>query len=56
MLTNSSTLAVSVPINISIKLGFVSINDSQGNLLCVHATYFTNWKHLITLIQESSTF
>ena len=33
MLTNSSTLAVSVPINISIKLGFVSVNG-QGNLLC----------------------
>ena len=26
MLKNSSTLAVSVPINLSIKLGFVSVN------------------------------
>ena len=29
MLKNSSTLAVSVPINISIKLGFVSVNGSR---------------------------
>ena len=29
MLKNSSTLAVSVPINLSIKLGFVSVNDPR---------------------------
>ena len=29
MLKNSSTLAVSVPISLSIKLGFVSINNSR---------------------------
>ena len=29
MLKNSSTLAVSVPINLSIKLGFVSLNDHR---------------------------
>ena len=31
MMKTSSTLAVSVPINLSVKLGFVSV---QGNLLC----------------------
>ena len=36
MLKNSSTLAVSVPINLSVKLGFVSVKD----LLCGRATYF----------------
>ena len=35
MLKNSSTLAVSVPINISIKLGFVPVN-----LLCGCGTYY----------------
>ena len=29
MLKNSSTLAVSVPINLTIKLGFVCVNDSR---------------------------
>ena len=29
MLKNSSTLAVSVPINLPIKLGFVSVNDPR---------------------------
>ena len=29
MLKNSSTLAVSVPINLSIKLGFVSVNGPR---------------------------
>ena len=29
MLKNNSTLAVSVPINLSIKLGFVSINSPR---------------------------
>ena len=29
MLKNSSTVAVSVPINLSIKLGFVSVNGSR---------------------------
>ena len=36
MLKNSSTHAVSLPINIFIELGFVSV--SQGNLLCESAT------------------
>ena len=35
MLKNSSTLAVSVTINISIKLGFVSVN-------CIMETYFVD--------------
>ena len=35
MLKNSSTLAVSVPINISIKLGFVFVN-------CPRETYFVD--------------
>ena len=35
MLKNSSTLAVSVPINVSIKLGFVSVND-------LRETYFVD--------------
>ena len=35
MLRNSSTLAVSVPINLSIKLGFVSVN-------CTRETYFVD--------------
>ena len=29
MLKNSSTLAVSLPINISIKLGFISVNGPR---------------------------
>ena len=29
MLKHSSTIAVSVPINLSIKLGFVSVNDPR---------------------------
>ena len=37
-LANSSTLPVSVPINLSIKLCFFC-KRSQGNLLCGHATY-----------------
>ena len=35
MLNNSSTLAVSVPINLSIKFGFCLCKRPQGNLLCV---------------------
>ena len=35
MLKNSSTLAVSVPINLSIELGFVSVND-------LRETYFVD--------------
>ena len=35
MLKNSSTLGVSVPINLSIKLGFVSVNG-------LRETYFVN--------------
>ena len=31
MLKNSSTLAVTVPINIFIKIGFVSVNDPREN-------------------------
>ena len=38
MLKNSSTLAVSVPINVSVKLDFVSVNG-PGETLCGHATY-----------------
>ena len=38
MLKNSSTLAVSVPINHSIKLGFVSVNDPRE-------TYFVDSLH-----------
>ena len=39
MLKNSSTLAVSVPINLSIKLGFVSLNP--GKLTFVDALYYS---------------
>ena len=39
MLKNSSTLAVSVPIDLSIKLGFVSINSPREtyfvDVLCI---------------------
>ena len=38
MLKNSAKLAESVPINPSIRLGFVSVNDPKGNLLCGRAT------------------
>ena len=38
MLKSSSTLAVSVPMNLSIKLGFVSVNDPSE-------TYFMNVLH-----------
>ena len=40
MLKNSSTLAVSVPINISIKLGFVYVNNPKE-------TYFVDILHSI---------
>ena len=39
MLKNSSTLAVSVPINISIILGFVPVNGPME-------TYFVNALHM----------
>ena len=29
MLKNSSTLGVTIPINLSIKLGFISVNDHR---------------------------
>ena len=38
MLKNSSTLAVSVPVNLSIKCMFYFCKLPQGNLLCGHAT------------------
>ena len=38
-LKNSSTLAVSVPINLSIKFGFVSVNGTRE-------TYFVNMPHI----------
>ena len=50
MLKNSSTPVVSVPINLSIKLGFVSVNGTQGNLLCERATYVS----MIISTQESA--
>ena len=40
IIENSSTLAVSVPINLFMKLGFVSVNDPQGNLISGRATYY----------------
>ena len=40
MLKNSSTLAVYVPINISIKLGFVSVNGPRE-------TYFVDALHTV---------
>ena len=40
MLKNSSTLAVSVPINLSIKLGFVSVNGQRE-------TYFVDTLHTL---------
>ena len=39
IMKNSSTLAVSVAINVSIKLGFVSVNDSRE-------TYFVDVVHI----------
>ena len=47
MLKNSSTLAVSVPINLSIKLGFVSVNGlRQTYFVQFHVIYWdsTNYK------------
>ena len=35
MLKNSATLAVSVPINISIKLGLVSVNEPRETYFVV---------------------
>ena len=45
MLRNSSTLAVSVPINVSIKLGFVSVNSPRE-------IYFVDALH----IEQSSIY
>ena len=42
MLKNSSTLAVSVPINLSIKLGFVSVNGPRE-------TYFVDALRMCTI-------
>ena len=42
MLKNSSTLAVSVPVNLSIKLGFVSVNGPRE-------TYFVDALRAIVL-------
>ena len=41
MLKNSSTLAVSVPINLSIKFGFVSVN-------CPRETYFVDALRIVS--------
>ena len=45
MLKNSPTLAVSVPINLSIKLGFVSVNGPRE-------TYFVDALHMLPLFTE----
>ena len=45
MLKNSSTLAVSVPINLSIKLGFVSDNGSRE-------TYFVDALIMILIFSQ----
>ena len=48
MLKNSSTLAVSVPINIFIKFGFVSVNGPRENYfvdaLCRFCLDFDSFK------------
>ena len=44
MLKNSSTVAVSVPMILFIKLDIVYVKRSQGNLLCGRATY--SWEPL----------
>ena len=49
MLKNSSTLAVSVSINFSIKLGFVSVNGPREA-----AFFFFNSRERLLLIQEFS--
>ena len=49
MLKNSTTLVVCVPINLSIKLGFISVNDLRG-------TYFVDAILKFSLDQGSSTF
>jgi hypothetical protein len=47
MLKNSWTLAVSVAINISMKLCFVSVKRPQGNLLCGWASYMICYFYLL---------
>ena len=42
MLKNSSTLAVSVPINLSIKLGYVSLNGTME-------TYFVDAEGVVVI-------
>ena len=49
MLKNSSTLAVSVPINLSIKLGFVSVNSHRE-------TYFVNVPRIYNLVRLVRTY
>ena len=46
ILKNSSTLAVSVPVKISIKLGFVSVN-------CLRETYFVETLHTTVVTTEA---
>ena len=53
MLENSSTLAVSVPINLSIKFWFCSCKRPQGHLLCGRASYFKYCHNTILLLQLS---
>ena len=48
MLKNNSILAVSVPINISIKLGFVYVNGPRE-------TYFVNAKWFKPRVRKSGT-
>ena len=49
MLKNSSTLAVFVPINLSIKLGFVSVNGPGK-------TYFVDALHGFVANREESIY
>ena len=46
MLTNSSTLAVSVLINLSIKLGFISVNVPRETYFVDKAKY-NKWKFIL---------
>ena len=52
MLENSSTLAVSVPINLSIKLGFVSVNGLRETYFVGGCTYYrmTVWADVHTIV------
>ena len=56
MLKNSSTLAASVPINLSIKLGFVFVNGPKANLFCGLARYYFPLKNSSPLILSFDFF